>query len=330
MNFDFRRQTMSVANLLQVCNTLLPRLEGEDHRLLREAMQVFESVGTAVEINEWRVVEQAKPEVLAKAEVRDAVDRLVRCIPEAMAWQDKYEFVVKLALQARTKPHHSLQELSKGFWKITPTEAGQGWDVMIWDGHQSHLPVEHHFTDYAHARDRIDEFIKTSQESAAERLGSKGEFAWVVVPREGSGPDMQIGRTSGIVAQRQGDHVVVYYEGNLYGYSNLNSYTDRVKNAAGRLFKRYPTIAKSVYSLSQFQCDFRIVGYCSDAYVVNLADKATVRVYVAQPGESVAHANGDSYTMDESGVWSRQGVKASRDEVAQSVAYVPEGYFVQA
>ena len=328
MNFDFRRQTMSVANLLQVCNTLLPRLDGEDHRLLSEAMQVFESVGTAVEINEWRVVEQAKPEILAKAEARGAVDRLVRCIPEAIAWQDKYEFVVKLALQARTKPHHSLQELSKGFWKLTPT-AGQGWDLLFWDGH-ARLPVEHHFTDYAQARDRVDDLIKTSQEAAGERLGSKGEFAWVVVPREGSGPDAQIDRASGIVAQRQGDHVVVYYEGNRYGADNLKAYADRVKNAAGRLFKRYPTIAKSIYSLAQFQCDFRIVGYCSDVYAVNLSDKATVRVYVAKPGDTVAHANGESYTVDESGVWSRAGVKASRDEVAQSVVYVPEDYFAQA
>lgn len=329
MTFDFRRQTMSVANLLQVCNTVLPRLEGEDHSLLMEAMRVFETVGTAVEFNEWRVEEQAKPHVLAKAEMREAVDRLMRCIPEAISWQDKFDLVIQGALQARKVPQSGMHQDSKGCWKITPREDGNGWDLLFWDGY-SRLPVEQHFGDYAKARDRVDELAKTSQETTGERLGSKGEFAWVVVPREGSGPDLQIGRASGIVAQRQGDQVVVYYEGNLYGYANLKSYTDRVKNAAGRLFKRYPTIAKSVYSLSQFQCDFRIVGYCSDAYVVNLTDKATVRVYVAQPGESIAHANGDSYTMDESGVWSRQGVKASRDEVSQSVVYVHESYFSQA
>lgn len=49
---------------------------------------------------------------------------------------------------------------------------------------------------------------------------------------------------SGIVGINKNDgNVLIYYEGNLHGASNLETYEERVKCAAGRMFTRYPTSA---------------------------------------------------------------------------------------
>ena len=40
------------------------------------------------------------------------------------------------------------------------------------------------------------------------------------------------------------DPLLVHYEGNMYGATNLESYLDRALCAAGRLLERYPTTAK--------------------------------------------------------------------------------------
>lgn len=52
---------------------------------------------------------------------------------------------------------------------------------------------------------------------------------------------------------------IIYYEGNLYGASNLESYDERIKCAAGRAYTRYPTVAMSgVLDPSQFD----VIGNC--------------------------------------------------------------------
>lgn len=39
-------------------------------------------------------------------------------------------------------------------------------------------------------------------------------------------------------------YIEVYYEGNIYGASNIRSFEDKASHAADRLAKRYPTIAR--------------------------------------------------------------------------------------
>lgn len=49
---------------------------------------------------------------------------------------------------------------------------------------------------------------------------------------------------SAIVGEERAAGVVIYYEGNLYGASNLNKYEEKLSAAAGRLKADYPTAAK--------------------------------------------------------------------------------------
>lgn len=53
-----------------------------------------------------------------------------------------------------------------------------------------------------------------------------------------------IDRASGIVGTPEGDRVVIDFEGNRFGASNIVTFADRVMIAAGRHESRYPTIAR--------------------------------------------------------------------------------------
>lgn len=53
-----------------------------------------------------------------------------------------------------------------------------------------------------------------------------------------------IDRGSGIVGTPDGARVVIDYEGNRYGASNIVTFADRVMIAAGRHESGYPTIAR--------------------------------------------------------------------------------------
>lgn len=74
----------------------------------------------------------------------------------------------------------------------------------------------------------------------------------VYIPRQGSRLASVITTGSGIVGSTEkfpdGDRIVIDYEGNIYGASNVKTYADRLDVAAGRhLFNyphRYPTIAR--------------------------------------------------------------------------------------
>lgn len=76
-----------------------------------------------------------------------------------------------------------------------------------------------------------------------------------------------IARGSGIVMLNWpvdgfGEHTVhaamVYYEGNLYGATNLNTFEERVQRAAGRAHCRYPTTARQLVDPEEFV----VVGRC--------------------------------------------------------------------
>lgn len=67
----------------------------------------------------------------------------------------------------------------------------------------------------------------------------------VFVPDEGA--LAHIARASAIVGADERDgHILIHFEGNLYGAVNLVRFIDRVSLAAGRLTRRYPTVAKAL------------------------------------------------------------------------------------
>lgn len=123
------------------------------------------------------------------------------------------------------------------------------------------------------ALERADTLAQELRTARAEQLQARGETAWVVVPKPGSMASRIIDSASGIVAKRQGQSVRVYFEGNRMGAENLQQPEQRVVCAAGRLFKKYPTIAMTVYNIDDFCAQFAIVGNCSDDYQVVIHDE---------------------------------------------------------
>jgi len=51
------------------------------------------------------------------------------------------------------------------------------------------------------------------------------------------------------VVQREPANVLAYYEGNLYGASNLQRFSERLNQASGRAVQSYPTTAMALMPL---------------------------------------------------------------------------------
>lgn len=77
----------------------------------------------------------------------------------------------------------------------------------------------------------------------------------VLVPKPGTPAALTIDSGSGIVtdATKIAERIEVYFEGNRFGAVNLRTFEERVKQAAGRLQQRYPTIARGFYAPSEFE-----------------------------------------------------------------------------
>lgn len=83
---------------------------------------------------------------------------------------------------------------------------------------------------------------------------------------------LSIAPRSGIVGYEcEPGKLLLYYEGNLYGASNLKRWEERVHQAYGRLVQRYPTVAKMVDEAHKYQC----VGTITDG-VVRVVDHAAL------------------------------------------------------
>jgi hypothetical protein len=83
----------------------------------------------------------------------------------------------------------------------------------------------------------------------------------IVIPKKDSYFRRTIKKGSGIVMRTDPNFPipVIYYEGNLYGASNLESFDERIVCAAGRAHKRYPTVARcGVLDVDEFE----IIGEC--------------------------------------------------------------------
>ena len=93
-----------------------------------------------------------------------------------------------------------------------------------------------------HERPRLHRIARMLVESqATSRLASPYV---VFVPREEAGLAIRAG--SGIVGAPSpgADLILVYYEGALYGQTDMARLADRVFYAHGRLVERYPTVAR--------------------------------------------------------------------------------------
>ena len=77
---------------------------------------------------------------------------------------------------------------------------------------------------------------------------------------------------------RFGDgNVLVYYEGNIYGACNLETFADKAKCAAGRLITRYPTVAQVVLPREELI----EVGFMEDGYSVTLVREDLIAAWEA-------------------------------------------------
>jgi len=95
-----------------------------------------------------------------------------------------------------------------------------------------------------------------------------------------------IAKRSAIVAsvnQRELEHTLIYYEGNIYGASNLQHYTERLSCAAGRAAHHYPTMAMEQVPST----DLTLVGtYDLDSHQFKVTDQPSLDSWL--DGETVA------------------------------------------
>jgi len=88
----------------------------------------------------------------------------------------------------------------------------------------------------------------------------------ILRPKPNTTAEKLIATQAGIVGIPEADATapsfLVYYEGNLYNAQNLKSYEQRIKCAADRLWRNYPSIAKGLFP----QEEFDVIGQVSYAF----------------------------------------------------------------
>lgn len=92
-------------------------------------------------------------------------------------------------------------------------------------------------------------------------MNSKQDFSVlldVVIPRKEHPSHIEDG--SAIVMQEEGEFTYIYYEGNQYGATNMESVNGRLQVAAGRLLTSAPTVAKMVLTNETASTLFQKIG----------------------------------------------------------------------
>jgi hypothetical protein len=88
----------------------------------------------------------------------------------------------------------------------------------------------------------------------------------ILRPKPGTDAANQIAENSGIVGlprlEASSPSYLVYFEGNLYGASNLQEMEQRIKCAADRMACAYPTVARGLYPQDQFE----VIGQISYSF----------------------------------------------------------------
>jgi hypothetical protein len=92
------------------------------------------------------------------------------------------------------------------------------------------------------------------QEKETMMTTGPDETYYVLVPKPGTHAWLHIDAGSGVVTAnwQEVGPLTVYFEGNRFGSDNLTTLAERIKCAAGRLHRRYPTIARGVFPASEF------------------------------------------------------------------------------
>lgn len=105
--------------------------------------------------------------------------------------------------------------------------------------------------------------------------------ATIYIPVSGGRADLMIAPGSGIVGidSPESEYLIVYYEGSVLGAANMVHFEDRIRNAAGRLFTRYPTTALHGYLRSEVPSNFVAVGSINEAYQITFSDREKAIAY---------------------------------------------------
>lgn len=75
------------------------------------------------------------------------------------------------------------------------------------------------------------------------------------------------------------DQILLYFEGNRYDVENLRRYEQRIKQAAGRLFQRYPTIARMNLPADEVARNLVVVGRINDKYEIDWDNRSAAFAY---------------------------------------------------
>lgn len=142
-----------------------------------------------------------------------------------------------------------------------------------------------------------------SRESPQERQ-RKLQSAIVYIPVAGSPLDFAIDACSGVVGYINPEGVLVcYMEGNRLGASNLQLYEERIKQAAGRMFTAYPTVARLWLPRVELEANLIEVGRISREYEIQFSRPGLALAYGATPGAVLNTEDGRQFVKTLSGHW---------------------------
>lgn len=100
---------------------------------------------------------------------------------------------------------------------------------------------------------------------------------------------------------RNRDHP--YMEGNRLGASNLQLYEERIKQAAGRMFTAYPTVARLWLPRVELEANLIEVGRISREYEIQFSRPGLALAYGATPGAVLNTEDGRQFVKTLSGHW---------------------------
>lgn len=112
----------------------------------------------------------------------------------------------------------------------------------------------------------------------------------VYLPLKGSYAFDTITRKSGVVGSiRPTGDIILDFEGNKYGATNIVTYADRVMQAAGRHVVRYPTVARMVVPIREVMA----IGYWDESLgrvmIVNDSRYELLKEWLDMPDGIPAH-----------------------------------------
>jgi hypothetical protein len=156
-------------------------------------------------------------------------------------------------------------------------EIGNAVEVQEWRGGAKPPKV----TRVASTEAALDFVEKAMPEHIAwrrARVGGTGATAYVYVPTEQAQRRLGLAPGSAVVGVARSGGFHIHFEGNLYGAENLKTWEERVVCAAGRLFRRYPTVAQAYLT---DLAGLVAVGVVTDSYEIQLTDTEAVRTYLS-------------------------------------------------